>query len=111
MTCQQPVDHACSKAAAVRIAAHDECGGDDAPEGKIASFPFAVKREPDESVVFSWVLWPSREARDAGWKKVMADARMQSDVTVVSKQKRLEVPVDKRVLRQVYLPDTASCTN
>ena len=56
-----------------------ECWGDDVPEGKLTSFPFAVKLEPAETVVFSWVTWPSRVARDEGWKKVMADPRMQSD--------------------------------
>ena len=50
--------------------------GDDVPEGKLTSFTMAVKREADESVVFSWVTWPSREARDEGWKKLMADPRM-----------------------------------
>lgn len=54
-----------------------ECWGDDVPEGKLTSFPLAVKREPDETVVFSWVTWPSRDVRDAGWAKVMADPRMQ----------------------------------
>jgi len=29
-------------------------------------------------VVFSWVTWPSRAVRDEGWKKVMADPRMQA---------------------------------
>ena len=53
-----------------------ECWGDDVPEGKLTSFTMAVKREADESVVFSWVTWPSREARDEGWKKLMADSRM-----------------------------------
>jgi uncharacterized protein YbaA (DUF1428 family) len=51
--------------------------GDDVPEGKITSFPMAVQRKEDETVVFSWVTWPSREARNTGWEKVMADPRMQ----------------------------------
>ena len=54
-----------------------DCWGDDVPEGKLTSFPMAVKREPNETVIFSWVSWPSRGARDEGWKKVMADPRMQ----------------------------------
>ena len=54
-----------------------ECWGDDVPEGKLTSFPMAVQRKPDETVVFSWIVWPSRAARDAGWKKVMADPPMQ----------------------------------
>ncbi len=53
-----------------------ECWGDDVPEGKLTSFPLAVKREPNETVVFSWVTWPSRAVRDAGWEKLMADPRM-----------------------------------
>ncbi|ACC72764.1 DUF1428 domain-containing protein [Paraburkholderia phymatum] len=57
-----------------------ECWGDDVPEGKLTSFPMAVKREPDEVVVFSWVEWPSRAERDEGMKKVMADPRLQPDV-------------------------------
>ena len=56
-----------------------ECWGDDVPEGKVTSFPLAVKRKNDETVVFSWITWPSREARDAGMKKVMADPRVQPD--------------------------------
>ncbi len=54
-----------------------ECWGDDIPEGKLTSFPMAVKCEPDEGVVFSWIIWPSREMRDEGSRKVMADPRMQ----------------------------------
>jgi uncharacterized protein YbaA (DUF1428 family) len=56
-----------------------ECWGDDVPDGKLTSFPMAVKRQDDETVVFSWVAWPSRQARDDGWKKLMADPRMQPD--------------------------------
>ena len=37
-----------------------ECWGDDVPEGKLTSFPMAVKCEADETVVFSWMTWPSK---------------------------------------------------
>jgi len=56
-----------------------ECWGDDVPEGKLTSFPLAVKRKDDETVVFSWVTWPSRQARDDAWKKVMEDPRMRPE--------------------------------
>ena len=54
-----------------------ECWGDDVPDGKLTSFPMAVQRKDDETVVFAWIAWPSRAARDAGMKAVMDDARMQ----------------------------------
>ena len=54
-----------------------ECWGDDVPEGKLTSFPMAVKRQEEETVVFSWITWPSRQVRDEGMKKSMADARLQ----------------------------------
>jgi uncharacterized protein YbaA (DUF1428 family) len=56
-----------------------ECWGDDVPEGKLTSFPMAVKCLPNETVVFSWILWPSRKVRDEGMPKVMADRRLQPD--------------------------------
>ncbi|MFK4441180.1 uncharacterized protein YbaA (DUF1428 family) [Caballeronia udeis] len=58
-----------------------ECWGDDVPEGKLTSFPMAVKRADDETVVFSWVTWPSRQVRDEGMKAVMADPRVQPDTS------------------------------
>jgi len=56
-----------------------ECWGDDVPEGKLTSFPMAVKKQADETVVFSWITWPSREVRDAGMQKVMADPRSRPE--------------------------------
>jgi uncharacterized protein YbaA (DUF1428 family) len=57
-----------------------ECWGDDVPDGEVTSFPMAVKKKPDETVVFSWIVWPSRDKRNEGMKKMMADPRMQPDV-------------------------------
>ena len=54
-----------------------ECWGDDVPEGKVTSFPMAVKRKDDEVVVFSWVTWPSKAARNEGMKRFMEDPRMK----------------------------------
>lgn len=47
--------------------------GDDVPHGKHTDFHMAVKAEPGESIVFSWIVWPSKEARDAGNAAVMAE--------------------------------------
>lgn len=56
------------------------CWGDDVPEGEVTSFPMAVKCEPDETVVFAWIIWPSREVRDQAMPKLMEDPRLQPDV-------------------------------
>jgi uncharacterized protein YbaA (DUF1428 family) len=51
--------------------------GDDVPEGKITDFRRAVQATADETVVFGWVEWPSKELRDEAWAKLMNDPRMQ----------------------------------
>jgi uncharacterized protein YbaA (DUF1428 family) len=56
-----------------------EAWGVDTPKGEVTSFPRSVEAGEDESVVFSFVEWPSEEARNAGWEKVMADERMKPD--------------------------------
>lgn len=53
-----------------------ETWGDDVPPGKLTSFPLAVQCKEDETVVFSWITWPSKAVRDAAWAKVMEDPRM-----------------------------------
>ncbi|MFN4025090.1 MAG: DUF1428 domain-containing protein [Hyphomonas sp.] len=53
-----------------------DCWGDDVPEGKVNDFHGAVLRKPDEAVVFSWIGWKDKAARDAAWEKIMADPRM-----------------------------------
>jgi uncharacterized protein YbaA (DUF1428 family) len=53
--------------------------GDDVPDGKLTSFPLAVKCTEDETIVFSWIVWPSKSVRDTGWEKVMSDPRMSEE--------------------------------
>jgi uncharacterized protein YbaA (DUF1428 family) len=55
-----------------------ECWGDDIKEGKITSFPQAVKCKENETVVFSWVAWPSKKVRDEGLQKLFEDPEMKS---------------------------------
>lgn len=57
-----------------------EAWADDVPQGQVTDFWRSVKAEPGEQVVFSFIEWPSRAVRDDGWKKVMADERMQPDM-------------------------------
>ena len=69
--------------------------GDDVPDGKVTDFKGAVKAEAGETVVFSWVEWPSKEARAAAWGKMMQDPRMGA----------LKMPFDgKRVVYGGFAP-------
>ncbi len=56
-----------------------ECWGDDVPDGEVTSFPMAVKKQDDETVVFSWVVWPDKATRDEGLRKVFEDPDMSPD--------------------------------
>lgn len=63
--------------------------GDDVPNGEVTDFYKAVAAKEDEVIVFSWIQWPSKEARDQGMKKMMEDERMQ----------KIEMPFDgKRMI-------------
>jgi uncharacterized protein YbaA (DUF1428 family) len=54
-----------------------ECIADDVKPGKVTSFPQAVKLEEDEVVVFSWIVYASREERDRIMAAVMSDERLK----------------------------------
>lgn len=57
-----------------------ETVADDVPLGKTTSFPRAVQASEDEVVIFSWIAYESREARDAVNAKVMADPRIKDNM-------------------------------
>jgi uncharacterized protein YbaA (DUF1428 family) len=68
-----------------------ECVADDVPYGELTSFPRAVQAKPDEVVIFSWIVYESRQQRDAVNAKIMADPRMEETFK--------ELPVDgKRMI-------------
>ena len=54
--------------------------GDDVPDGKVTSFPMAVKLKEGEVVSAGWLVWPDKDTRDAGMAKMMEDPRMLPDV-------------------------------
>ncbi|GBU17371.1 MULTISPECIES: DUF1428 family protein [Methylobacterium] len=54
-----------------------ECVADDVPYGTLTSFPRAVQASEEETVVFSWITYASRESRDAVNAAVMADPRLK----------------------------------
>ncbi len=54
-----------------------ETWGVDVPDGKLTSFPMAVKLEPGEVVVFAWLKWPDKATADDAWAKMMEDPRMK----------------------------------
>ncbi len=56
-----------------------ECWGEDLKDGKVTDFKMAVKAEPGENVVFSWIIYPSKAVRDEAVRKVFEDPRMKMD--------------------------------
>lgn len=56
--------------------AFQECVADDVKKGKWTSFPRSVKLKPNETVVFSWIVYRSRADRDRVMDKVMKDKRL-----------------------------------
>jgi uncharacterized protein YbaA (DUF1428 family) len=52
---------------------------DDIRPGKTNDMRTAVIAEDGEDVVLSWIEWPDKQTRDAGWEKIMQDERMKPE--------------------------------
>jgi len=55
---------------------YKECVADDVKVGKWTSFPRSVKQKKNETVIFSYIVYKSRAARDKCIAKVMKDKRL-----------------------------------
>ncbi len=53
-----------------------ECWQENVPKGETTDFFKAVQAQEDEAVLFSWVEWPDKTARDSAMEKMMQDPRM-----------------------------------
>lgn len=62
----------CKESGALQVM---DCWGEDVPEGKLTSFPMAVQRKDDETVVFSWVTWPDKATSTKAMTAAMKDPR------------------------------------
>jgi len=82
-----------------------EAWGDDVPEGKVTDFKGAVKAQSGETVVFSWIEWPSKEARDEGNRRMKEDPRMKMTGDMPFDGQRMilggfEIMLDSREVRR-----------
>ncbi len=55
-----------------------ECVGDDMTAPGMVAFPKLAKSKPDEVVIFAYVVFKSRQHRDATNKKIFADPRLNA---------------------------------
>jgi uncharacterized protein YbaA (DUF1428 family) len=54
-----------------------EAIADDVSHGKVTDFYRAVKAEDGETIVFSFIEWPDKQARDDAWAKIMQDESLK----------------------------------
>jgi uncharacterized protein YbaA (DUF1428 family) len=74
---------------------HVECWGDNVPAGKLTDFQRAVQAKEDETVVFSWIEYPSKEVREEVYRRMKDDPRM----------KDMDMPFDgKRMILGGFAP-------
>jgi uncharacterized protein YbaA (DUF1428 family) len=68
--------HVFKEYGAIRVV---ECWADDVPHGKLTDFYRAVQASEDETIVFSWIEWPDKAARNTAWQVIMNDPRLSAE--------------------------------
>jgi len=66
-----------------------EAWGDDVPDGKVTDFKRAVQARPDETVVYCWIEWPSKDIRDVAWQKLQSSGRFKAEDTPFESARRV----------------------
>ena len=66
-----------------------EAWGEDVRDGKVTDFKRAVQAKENETVVFSWIVWPDRATADAAEKRMETDESMQLQANSPFDMKRM----------------------
>ncbi|WMT91509.1 DUF1428 domain-containing protein [Pelagibacterium sp. H642] len=66
-----------------------EAWGDFVPEGKLTDFKRAVAAKPDETVVFRWIEWPSKEVRNRAWEALFAHPLIHQGSAIFDGRRRI----------------------
>ena len=53
--------------------------GDNVPDGELTSMPKAVQKKDDETIVFSWIVWPDKATSEKSYQEMMKDPRFAAD--------------------------------
>lgn len=69
--------------------AYFECVGEDLTLEGTRSFPEVVDAKEDEAIIFGWVVFESREARDRANERVPVDPRMAEIVAPLTDPSKL----------------------
>ncbi len=62
---------------------------EDVTDGKVTDFRMATKAQPDEKIVFSWMIWPDKATCDAASEKMQDDPFWSQDFDMPFDGKRM----------------------